>query len=192
MPSASLKVEVTGLDDAERHLRALVAAASDLTPVMKDIGEHLLNTTRERFKDEQGPLGAPWAPLSEHTKRRKKRNAGRILTRDGYLGGTLAVEAGRVYPRVSGGTIEIERLESRFRGLSPRERGNLGRGSGPHREADLPPGVAPPVPGPPCRVPHCLAAAPHQCDRSRRRRREDEGEEQRGRHLGRDPEVGVP
>lgn len=104
MPGASLKVEVTGLDDSERHLRALVAAASDLTPVMKDIGEHLLNTTRERFKDEQGPLGAPWAPLSEHTKRRKKRNAGRILTRDGYLGGTLAVEAGRVYPRMSGGT----------------------------------------------------------------------------------------
>ena len=94
MTGARLKVEVTGLDEAERRLRALQAAGHDLTPAMKDIGEYLLRTTRERFADEKGPDGTPWAPLSEHTKRRKKRNVERVLTEHGYLGGTLAYRAG--------------------------------------------------------------------------------------------------
>ena len=94
MPGARLKVELTGLDNAERRLRALVAAGHDLTPAMRDIGEYLVRSTKERFADETDPVGAPWAPLSEHTKRRKRRNAGRVLTRDGHLGGTIAFQAG--------------------------------------------------------------------------------------------------
>ncbi len=59
--------------------------------LMRDIGEALLGSTRDRFEDEKGPDGAPWAPLSETTK---TRNADRILTEHGYLGGTLAYRAG--------------------------------------------------------------------------------------------------
>ena len=94
MPGASLKVQVTGLDNVERRLRAMAAAGHDLTPVMRDIGEYLVRSTKERFRDEVDPLGAPWKPLSEHTRRRKRRNAGRVLTQDGYLGGTLPFQAG--------------------------------------------------------------------------------------------------
>ena len=40
---------------------------------MRAMGEHMINTTRERFRDEKAPDGTPWAPLSETTLKRKKR-----------------------------------------------------------------------------------------------------------------------
>lgn len=84
MAGAAIHVE---FDDAEvrRALDRLQAAGADLRPAMQDIGRHLLNTTRELFRDEEDPDGAPWAPLRPATKRRKKRNAGRILTEEGHL-----------------------------------------------------------------------------------------------------------
>ena len=92
MAGAAIHVE---FDDAEvrRALDRLQAAGADLRPAMQDIGEHLLNTTRERFRDEEDPDGAPWAPLRPATKRRKKRNAGRILTEEGFLRGNLVARA---------------------------------------------------------------------------------------------------
>lgn len=80
-------------DEAVVAFNRLVAAGTDLTPLMRDIGEHLLRTTRDRFADEKAPDGTPWAPLSETTKARKTRNAGRILTESGILGGQLAYRA---------------------------------------------------------------------------------------------------
>ena len=119
MPGARLKVELTGIEDAERRLRALAEAGHDLTPAMRDIGEYLVRTTKDRFADERGPDGAPWEPLSEHTKRRKRRNAGRILTEHGYLGGQIvyqaeptAVEAGS--PLVYAGTHQFGAEEGSF------------------------------------------------------------------------------
>ena len=85
------------LDDraARASLQRLIRAGTDLTPAMRAIGEHLLNTTRERFRDERAPDGTPWAPLSERTRERKSRNADRILTERGHLQGTLSYRAGR-------------------------------------------------------------------------------------------------
>ena len=94
MPGASLKVELTGVEETERRLRALAAAGHDLTPAMRDVGEYLLRTTRKRFADEKDPEGAPWAPLSDSTKARKRRNAGRILTKHGHLGRQIVYRAG--------------------------------------------------------------------------------------------------
>lgn len=92
MPGVKLEVE---FDDAEvrRALDRLRAAGADLRPALEDIGEYLLRTTRERFVDQKDPDGAPWAPLAPATVARKKRNAGKILTRDGYLRGGLAYRA---------------------------------------------------------------------------------------------------
>lgn len=91
---AGATLEIT-IDDAEVRaaLNRLIAAGRDKTPLMRDIGEHLLNTTRERFSTEKAPDGTPWAPLSETTRRRKKRNAGKILTLSGILGRQLAYRA---------------------------------------------------------------------------------------------------
>ena len=94
MPGAT--IEVT-FDDAKVRdaLKRLAGAGNDLTPLMRDIGEHLLNTTRERFVTQKTPAGVPWAPLSETTRGRKRRNKDKILTERGYLRGNLAFRAGR-------------------------------------------------------------------------------------------------
>ena len=86
MPGAS--IEIT-FDDARviEALTRLAAAGKDLTPAMREIGEHLLNTTRQRFSDEEAPDGTPWAPLTATTKRRKTRNVEKILTESGALRG---------------------------------------------------------------------------------------------------------
>ena len=93
MPGARLTVEI---DDtaALRALNRALAATRDMTPLMRDIGEELLTTTRERFVGQKSPEGTPWAPLSELTKKRKQRNPGKILTERGFLRGGLTYQAG--------------------------------------------------------------------------------------------------
>ena len=84
MAGATIHVE---FDDVEvrRALDRLQAAGADLRPVMEDIGAHLVDTTRERFSTQTDPDGAAWAPLSPATKKRKKRNVGKVLTEEGTL-----------------------------------------------------------------------------------------------------------
>ena len=93
MAGARITVEI---DDAQvrRALSRLAAAVADMTPAMDDVGHHLVNTTRQRFFDEQAPDGTPWAPLSPVTQRRQKRNAGKILTEEGTLRGGIAHQPG--------------------------------------------------------------------------------------------------
>ena len=93
MTGARISIDVVGIDDVERRLGRLADAGRDLTPLMADIGEYLVRTTKDRFRDQEAPDGTPWAPLSESTRRRKKINKDRILTREGYLGGTIAFRA---------------------------------------------------------------------------------------------------
>ena len=66
----------------------LLDATHDVSPLMKSIGELLLNSTRERFRDEEGPDGEDWEPLSEVTKGRKHRNKDKVLTERGHLSGS--------------------------------------------------------------------------------------------------------
>ena len=93
MAGVTIRVE---FDDAEvrRALDRLAKAGADLTPAMREIGEVLLNSARERFSDQTSPDGTPWAPLSEQTRARKPRNKDKVLTLDGHLRGTLAFRAG--------------------------------------------------------------------------------------------------
>ena len=121
----SLVVEAKGIGEVERRLNALVRAGADLTPAMEDIGQHLLNTTRERFVEEKDPEGNAWHPLSEATKARKKRNVDKILTRDAYLRNIVtrasrdSVEVGS--PRIYAGTHQFGAEKGAF--------GSTGRGS---------------------------------------------------------------
>lgn len=62
----------------------------DVQPLMADIGEQLLISHRQRFAQQLSPTGESWAPLSARYQARKKRNKNRILTLDGFLGGTLS------------------------------------------------------------------------------------------------------
>ena len=53
--------------EVQTALRRLLAKAQDLTPVMQDIGECLLLSTKRRFADGKAPDGTPWAANKQST-----------------------------------------------------------------------------------------------------------------------------
>ena len=123
MPGAAITVT---FDDAEvrRALRRLIAAGRDMTPAMRDIGEHLLNTTRERFVDQKAPDGKPWAPLSA---RGRKPGRERDAPHKGPLLPSLAGAVPLASPLPRGG--EGEDLAGRY----PSSESSMGRsGRAPH------------------------------------------------------------
>lgn len=63
----------------------LVARAQNMREVFADIGEHLLNSHKDRWGQQQAPDGAAWEPLEPKYQARKKKNADKILLLDGYL-----------------------------------------------------------------------------------------------------------
>ena len=89
MAGVTIHVE---FDDAEarRALDRLARAGADLAPAMQEIGEVLVSSAKDRFSSQTSPDGTPWAPLSEHTKARKKRNKDKVLTLEGHLRGIVA------------------------------------------------------------------------------------------------------
>ena len=90
MAGASAGIQID-LDDAELRagLKQLAARIGDLTPFFRDVGEDLLNSTRERFGTQTSPAGVPWEALSPAYRKRKRKNRDKILTLDGSLRGTL-------------------------------------------------------------------------------------------------------
>ena len=115
-----MKIQIE-LDDQQARdaLRRLIHSGQDLSPVLRDIGEHLLNTTRQRFNDEQDPDGKPWEPLSPTTIARKKRNQDKILIQDGHLQGTLNYRVGKDHidigsPRIYAGVQQFGAAKGAF------------------------------------------------------------------------------
>lgn len=102
MAGASLDIQLTISNAAEvkAAFESLQARLADLTPVFQDIGESMLNRTRERFNSQTAPDGTAWAPLSPGYKASKKRNADKILTLFGRLRGTLNYQAGKNEVRI--------------------------------------------------------------------------------------------
>lgn len=49
----------------------LLAASRDFTPAMREIGERLISSTKDRFISETDPTGNAWAELSDTTIERK-------------------------------------------------------------------------------------------------------------------------
>ena len=94
MAGANLPIDIT-VDDRELRtlLQALQARLGDLTPAFRDMGEHLLNSTRARFRAQTAPDGSPWAALSPGYRAAKKKNKDKILTLQGRLRGLLTYQA---------------------------------------------------------------------------------------------------
>ncbi|WP_337877518.1 phage virion morphogenesis protein [Elioraea sp.] len=80
-----------GVEDTIRTaLRRVLDATGDLTPVMREIGEALVESTRQRFRLGRAPDGTPWAPNSPVTVARflarfagARRKGGRGPTKRG-------------------------------------------------------------------------------------------------------------
>jgi phage gpG-like protein len=54
-------------DTVSAALSALSDAGGDLRPALEQIGDYLIDSTRQRFQDGVSPDGTPWAPNSETT-----------------------------------------------------------------------------------------------------------------------------
>ncbi len=75
----------------QRKLQLLADRISDLSPVMADLSEVLLEEVRENMDKERGPSG-PWLPLSPKTiLRRQQQNKwpGKKLQQSGMLKNTI-------------------------------------------------------------------------------------------------------
>ena len=81
------KVEIKD-SEANAALAGLQTHLSDLSPVMKEIGESLLFSTEKRFDHTEAPDGTQWAPRSPVTLARYAKQGGSIgpiLHRTGEL-----------------------------------------------------------------------------------------------------------
>lgn len=87
-------------------------------PLLRSMGERLLEFHQLRFQQQKSPDGIGWASLKPRYQSRKRRNSDKILTRDGNLRNTLRWQVNtdellfgtnRVYGAIHhfGGTIEI-------------------------------------------------------------------------------------
>lgn len=92
--SLDINLEISNAAEVKAVFESLQARLADLTPVFQDIGEAMLNVTRERFNSQTAPDGSTWQALSPGYTKRKPRNKDKILTLYGHLRGTLNYQAG--------------------------------------------------------------------------------------------------
>ncbi len=102
MAGASLDIQLTigNAEEVKAAFESLQAKLADLTPVFQDIGEAMLNVTRERFTSQTAPDGSAWQALSPDYAQHKKRNKDKILTLYGALRGLLNYQAGKDQVRI--------------------------------------------------------------------------------------------
>lgn len=62
-------------------IRDAAARLKDMTPIFADVGEYMLQATRERFVKGEAPDGSAWAPKSQTTLDRYKALGYGALTR---------------------------------------------------------------------------------------------------------------
>ena len=74
---------------AIEHLSGLVDAINDPSPLLAELGEYGLRSTRARFKTQTAPDGTAWAALQPWYQKEKRRTKNRILTLNGYLRGQM-------------------------------------------------------------------------------------------------------
>ena len=126
--------------DFQRVCSQLIGRGQRLQPLMLDLGEMLLDSTRQRFATKTAPDGSAWKPLKPATLKRKK-GRGSLLVLDGYLRDLMRAEAdddsvevgsAQVYaalhqfggaPGMKPGTADVEARP--FLGLSIDDRRNV-------------------------------------------------------------------
>lgn len=74
---------------ATASLRGLLAGIENPAPLLAQLGEYTLRTTRDRFKSQTGPDGTAWQALVPWYKKEKSQNMNRVLTLRGFLRGQL-------------------------------------------------------------------------------------------------------
>lgn len=111
MAGVNIRIDINE-GEVLRVLGEIARRAADLTPAFQDIGEALLNSTKDRFAEQQAPDGTPWEALSPAYQERKKKNKDLILVLDGYLHDTIRYQASAEELRV--GTDRIYGATQQF------------------------------------------------------------------------------
>jgi phage virion morphogenesis protein len=62
-----ITVDTEGLDEVQSLLRAMLERTGNLSPILKAIGETLIESTKERFATSTAPDGSRWKPNSPAT-----------------------------------------------------------------------------------------------------------------------------
>lgn len=87
----TIKVNDQLVLDALSHLMRQV---TDMQPAMAGIGQEMVTRVSNRFETETDPLGHPWLPWSESTKKSYPKDGnGRILDRYGDMLDSLNFQA---------------------------------------------------------------------------------------------------
>lgn len=94
MAGTTFTIEPSGLKDTAKAIQKLVDNGTSKL-ALADVGEYLLESTQQRFKDMQAPDGTPWEPLAIETINNKKRKD-RILTEEGNLADLLSYQVNDV------------------------------------------------------------------------------------------------
>lgn len=83
-----------------------------MTPLMRDIGEELSTSRGSGLTARRLRTGRPGAPLAESTKKRKRRNLGRILTERGLASRSHGIEAREELTAVAArGLIQVQGVQ---------------------------------------------------------------------------------
>lgn len=131
----------TDFKAAEKLMQNAIKIFSDLSPVMKKIGEFQKKEVDEAFKVAGKNInGAPWAPLAPSTLKQKLKSGfqSQILVRTGALRGSFSVsEVGKDKLKISSSGVDYYKYHQMGTGRMPR-RQILGHGSkGKERTAEI-------------------------------------------------------
>lgn len=92
-----IRVDLT-TNEVSAALKRVSDALSDLTPMMQDIGEYMVKSTKDNFAEAESPDGKKWAPRKQSTMdayARRKDTPGPtpLIGPTKSLSGTISYEA---------------------------------------------------------------------------------------------------
>lgn len=92
--SIDIRLEL-GEDSATTRLQAILDRLEDPGPLLRAVGERLVLSTSDNFRQQRAPDGTAWVPLSPATIRARTRRGKvpiAILRQDGRLAGSISHE----------------------------------------------------------------------------------------------------
>lgn len=94
-----IRVEIDSADVQAAFAR-MRQALTHMRPLMRDLGEHLVETTKRRFDTSTAPDGSPWAPNTETTYLRYLGNFNSGFGKDGRINNKGAARAAAKKPLI--------------------------------------------------------------------------------------------
>lgn len=105
---------------AERELSRLARQTENLPGALKNVGEALLKTTRERFRTKSGPDGKAWAPHAPLSLRLGAK-PGNMLRRAGRLFRSINYNVGGSILRVGANAPPYDRAQQYGATIKPKK-----------------------------------------------------------------------